>query len=165
MKNNPPITQFDFALISPPCRPGADAWSIKINFKEDISEVLPLLNAELQGAQYNHKAKVLVWKGDDHKYAFRPHEISVAPLEDREQANELCQEAVRIVNKTWDRRDEIEPDYSKIEPPSVMEIYKQLPRSNCKDCGYATCMAFAAAYRDGKEEASDCPHVAEEALP
>lgn len=165
MKNAPPISAFDFTLISPPCHPGADTWSVKIHFDEDISEVLPLLNAELDRADYDHNAKVLVWKGDGHKYAFRPHEISVAPLEDRNEANALCQEAVDIVNKRWERRDEIEPDYSRERLPTVMEIYKNLPRSNCKECGYATCMAFAAAYRDGKAQDSDCPHVSAEALP
>lgn len=157
MNRKPPISTFDFTLISPACHPGADMWSINMTFEEDISEVLPLLNATLERADYDHKSKVLVWKGMGKKFAFRPREISVAPLQDRNQAASFCQEAVNIVNDAWERRNEIEPDYSRLQLPSVMEIYKQLPKNNCKECGYPTCMAFSAAFRSGKAAASDCP--------
>jgi len=157
MGHTPLISSFDYKLTSPACDPGADRWSITITFTDDISNVLPLLNATLDRAEYTHKARVLVWKGNGKKYAFRPLEISVAPLEDGDQALAYCREAVDIVNAAWARRDEIEPDYSRIELPSLMEIYKALPKNNCKECGFATCMAFAAAYRSGKAKKSDCP--------
>ena len=157
MEKTPLITSFDYKLTSPACDPGADRWSITITFPEDISDVLPLLNASLERADYTHKGKVLVWKGNGKKYAFRPSEISVAPLTDGDQAFAYCREAVDIVNAAWAGRDEIEPDYSRIELPTLMEIYKTLPKNNCKECGYATCMAFAAAYRSGKAKNSDCP--------
>ncbi len=32
----------------------------------------------------------------------------------------------------------------------VMEILKPPPMMNCKACGYATCMAYAAALREGR---------------
>lgn len=143
--------------MSPACHPGADMWSIKININKDIAGLLPLLNAELEKADYNHKAQVLIWKSGGKKYAFRPREISVAPVSDREQAPDLCGEAVAIVNDIWLRKDEIEPDYTQQELPTVMEIYKKLPRSNCGKCGYPTCMAFAAALRTGETSAADCP--------
>ena len=159
MKSTTCITDYDFRLISPACHPGADIWSVKISFSKDISSLLPLLNAELENADYNHQAKVLVWKSGEKKYAFRPKEISVAPLRDREQAPAFCSEAVEIVNDIWQRKDEIEPDYTKRELPTVMELYKKLPRSNCGECGYPTCMAFAAALRTGKAPAEDCPSI------
>jgi ArsR family metal-binding transcriptional regulator len=162
MENIPLISTFDFKLVSPACHPGADVWSIKIKLDSDISEVLPLLNAELDGANYDHKALCLVWKGQQKKYAFRPTEISVAPLEDREKALAMCQEAVDIVNRAWQRRNEIEPDYTRVELPSMMQIYKALPKDNCGECGFPTCMAYAAAYRSGKAQAADCPFFAAE---
>lgn len=157
MENTTLITDYEFRLVSPACHPGADVWSIKISIEEDIGSLLPLLNAELEKADYSHKARVLVWKNGGKKYAFRPHEISVAPVSDREQAPALCSEAVDLVNDIWSRKDEIEPDYTQQELPTVMEIYKGLPRSNCGECGYPTCMAFAAALRTGETSAADCP--------
>lgn len=42
---------------------------------------------------------------------------------------------------------------------SPIEIFKKLPKTNCKDCGQPTCMAFAVALTQGKAELSLCPHV------
>ena len=44
----------------------------------------------------------------------------------------------------------------------VMEILKLLPLTNCKACGYATCMAYAAALREGEISLQDCPPLWEE---
>lgn len=44
-----------------------------------------------------------------------------------------------------------------------MQIYKQLPRTNCKDCGFPTCMAFAMQVAAKQKSISDCPHISGEA--
>lgn len=44
-----------------------------------------------------------------------------------------------------------------------IQIYKLLPKTNCKDCGYPTCLAFAMKLAAKQEELSACPHVSEEA--
>lgn len=46
---------------------------------------------------------------------------------------------------------------------SGIEIFKQLPKTNCKDCGFATCLAFAMSLAQGKTELALCPHVSDEA--
>jgi acetyl-CoA decarbonylase/synthase complex subunit gamma len=44
-----------------------------------------------------------------------------------------------------------------------LEIFKQLPKTNCKDCGQATCLAFAMALASGKASLDQCPHVSDAA--
>jgi acetyl-CoA decarbonylase/synthase, CODH/ACS complex subunit gamma len=46
---------------------------------------------------------------------------------------------------------------------SGLEIFKKLPKTNCKDCGFPTCLAFAMQLAAGKVELDKCPHVSEEA--
>ncbi len=46
---------------------------------------------------------------------------------------------------------------------SGIEIYKMLPQTNCKDCGFPTCLAFAMKLAAKQVELSACPHVSEEA--
>jgi acetyl-CoA decarbonylase/synthase complex subunit gamma len=46
---------------------------------------------------------------------------------------------------------------------SGIQIYKLLPRTNCKDCGFPTCLAFAMKLAAKQVELSSCPHVSEEA--
>ena len=48
-------------------------------------------------------------------------------------------------------------------PLSGLDIYKLLPKTNCKDCGFPTCLAFAMKLAQQGAELSDCPHVSEEA--
>ncbi|MGI5939339.1 MAG: acetyl-CoA decarbonylase/synthase complex subunit gamma [Thermoleophilia bacterium] len=43
---------------------------------------------------------------------------------------------------------------------SGIQIFKQLPKTNCKDCGYATCMAFALQLAAGRVSLEACPHLA-----
>ena len=38
-----------------------------------------------------------------------------------------------------------------------MQIYKSLPKTNCKDCGLPTCMVFAARMAEGAKNPEDCP--------
>jgi len=42
-----------------------------------------------------------------------------------------------------------------------LEIYKLLPQTNCKDCGFPTCLAFAMKLAAKQAELKACPHVAE----
>jgi acetyl-CoA decarbonylase/synthase complex subunit gamma len=45
-----------------------------------------------------------------------------------------------------------------------MQIYKLLPKTNCKDCGFPTCMAFAMQVAAKQKAITDCPHLSEESL-
>lgn len=44
----------------------------------------------------------------------------------------------------------------------ALEIYKLLPKSNCKECGFPTCMAFAMKIAAGKVDVEQCPCLDEE---
>ena len=46
---------------------------------------------------------------------------------------------------------------------SGIQIYKLLPQTNCKECGYPTCLAFAMKLAAKQVELSLCPYVDEEA--
>ncbi len=46
---------------------------------------------------------------------------------------------------------------------SGIQIYKVLPQTNCKECGVATCLAFAMKLAARQAELSACPYVSDEA--
>jgi acetyl-CoA decarbonylase/synthase, CODH/ACS complex subunit gamma len=46
---------------------------------------------------------------------------------------------------------------------SGIQIYKLLPKTNCKECGFPTCLAFAMKLAAKQVELSLCPHVSDEA--
>ena len=50
-------------------------------------------------------------------------------------------------------------------PLSVVDIYqKLLPKTNCGDCGFPTCLAFASMVVSEKHPLKNCPHIQNEAL-
>jgi acetyl-CoA decarbonylase/synthase, CODH/ACS complex subunit gamma len=44
-----------------------------------------------------------------------------------------------------------------------MGIYKNLPKTNCGDCGFPTCMAFAMQVASKSKALTDCPHLSDDA--
>ena len=47
--------------------------------------------------------------------------------------------------------------------PTAMEIYKLLPKTNCGECKFPTCLAFAMQLANQKVALEACPHVSSEA--
>ena len=45
---------------------------------------------------------------------------------------------------------------------SGIQIYKMLPQTNCKECGFPTCLAFAMKLAAKQVELGSCPYVSEE---
>ena len=43
-----------------------------------------------------------------------------------------------------------------------LDIYKQLPKTNCGECGSPTCLAFAMQLAAKKTSLDKCPHISEE---
>lgn len=44
----------------------------------------------------------------------------------------------------------------------MIEIYKQLPKTNCGKCGVPTCMAFALKVKNAQLKIGDCPFITRE---
>ena len=109
----------------------------------DISPVLPYLNATLSRGVYVPGRPSLAWRHDGHNIGFWPNRIAADDLKSREQAAEVIDQLVDLVNQTWARRDEIEPDTTTHKRLQPLELYSLLPRTNCRACGEQTCFYFA----------------------
>ena len=48
-------------------------------------------------------------------------------------------------------------------PMTGMDVYKNLPKTNCKECGFPTCLAFAMQVAAKQKALTDCPHLSDEA--
>jgi ArsR family metal-binding transcriptional regulator len=153
---------YNLELIEPPCVPGAAHWSAKAHIEDNIAELLPYLNAEFKKARYYPDSNALILDYERKKCSFRPHEIAAAPFDDREYAIEFMDNLVNFINNIWGKRKQIEPSFEQREPPRTMDILKLLPGTNCKECGYLTCMAFANQLREGREDVSKCTQLSEQ---
>ena len=153
------IEKYDIEVFTPPCEPGAERFAAKAHLVVDISEILPYLNATLKGAAYYPGSHALTWKKDGHNIAFHSCEIATSNVEDRSVAEKEIKGLVDLVNRTWERRDEITPTTEVRQRPTPMAIYKLLPRTNCKQCGEATCWIFAPKLAASQKSITDCPLI------
>jgi ArsR family metal-binding transcriptional regulator len=127
-------------------------------FDADISPAFPYLNAELGGWDYDRHNQVLLLKLSDGKWiTLHTHEIAIRGARDIEESQALLNWIKGQINDIYARRDQITPRYTSQAGLKVMEILKLLPMTNCKACGYATCMAYAAALREGEISPEECP--------
>ena len=155
------IEKYDLEVFTPPCEPGAERFAARARLLADIREVLPYLNATLRGAIYLPDAPALTWKKAGHNVAFHPYEIAVSNAEDRESAQKELDGLIALVNRTWERRAEITPSYEVRRRPTVMEVFKLLPQTNCKQCGQPTCFTFALKLAASQKQIQDCPPLLE----
>lgn len=49
-------------------------------------------------------------------------------------------------------------------PKNAMEIYQHLDKSNCRECGEKTCLAFAGSVYTGRRSLAECPKLARKIL-
>jgi acetyl-CoA decarbonylase/synthase complex subunit gamma len=47
---------------------------------------------------------------------------------------------------------------------SGLDIYKLLPKTNCRDCGFPTCLAFGMQLAKKAVELAKCPHLSQEVI-
>ncbi len=45
------------------------------------------------------------------------------------------------------------------KPNNAMEIFRHLEKTNCRECGEKTCLAFAGAVFQARKEVRDCPRL------
>ena len=153
------VRNYQIKVTSPPCDPGSERWSAFASLEADIGEVLPYLNAVWPDAIYDHEARVLTRRAAGHAVAIRPHEVAVSNVLDRNDAERLVNELITEINGVWARRGEIVPQTTMRKRPTGMEIYKLLPKTNCRACGQPTCFTFALQVAAGSAELSQCPRL------
>ncbi len=147
----------EFSLKSPDCHPGAPVYKAYFKLDTDISQLFPYINAIADEAVYYESLHYIKFKLNDFMCALYPDEIHMGPFENRDQALDSFNKLSDFLNDIDSRKDTIEPNYEKYKHVSVLEVYKKLPRTNCKECGYVTCMACADAISKGETDFDICP--------
>jgi ArsR family metal-binding transcriptional regulator len=137
------LRKYDLKMVLSECNPSSQKVNAIADLSEDISEVLPYLNTVLKGLQYSERESILTVKKGGHLISFRPKDIAITKLEDKEEARRVMEELKQIINDTHSNKEQIKPTYTSRPMPRPLDIFKLLPGKNCKECGEPTCMAFA----------------------
>ena len=151
------ITDYRHELEEDHHNAGSGRYTVIVILPADISAVFPYLNAVLKDSIYDHENGILIGFNDRKRYAFRPREIHAGMVTDASEAPPIVEEVIALVNRVWLERDDITPSLRERQLPPVYNIFKLLPGTNCRECGYPTCLACAADIRNGLVSIECCP--------
>ena len=149
-------------IFRPECNPSFQSLHCIAHLDQDVREALPYLNATLGGFEYFKDPPTVTFRIQGKIITVHPREIAVNALKDEEEADKILQWLQREINDAWERRSEIKPRYEGLPKPKLLEILKLLPKTNCRECGEATCMVFAARVAEGAKGPEKCPPLKEE---
>jgi ArsR family metal-binding transcriptional regulator len=153
----------NFDIFRPKMDSSKEVLHAIATFQADISPSFPYVNAELGGWDYDQANQVLLLKLSDGKWiTLHPQKIAMRGARDIEECHALLEWIKGQINDIYARRETITPRYVSQAGLKIMEILKLLPMTNCKMCGYATCMAYAAALREGEVSLEACQPLWEE---
>jgi ArsR family metal-binding transcriptional regulator len=144
-------------IFRPECNPSFQSLHCIAHLDQEITEVLPYLNAVLGGFEYLKEPPAVTFRIQGKIITVHPREIAVNALKSEEEADKILEWLKREINEAWENRDRIEPSYTGAPKPKVLEILKRLPKTNCRECGQPTCMVFATLVAQGVKGPSDCP--------
>ncbi|MDD5108171.1 MAG: (Fe-S)-binding protein [Candidatus Omnitrophica bacterium] len=128
----------------------------------DITEILPYINAVIKGASYNKNASTLTYAKERQMINLYNIKITVAKAGDIIDAWVVLDEVKKLINDTYRRRDSIKPNYEEKVKVTALQIYGWLPKTNCKACREATCLAFACRLLLGEQKLSNCTPLSTE---
>ena len=111
----------------------------------DVSALFPYINAVAEDAIFYERPDYIKFNLDGVLCGLHPIDGSAGLFENTLQAHEFIERLTAFVNELHQRKGSIRPNHRRYRHVPVLEIFGLLPKSNCRDCGYPTCMAFAAA--------------------
>jgi ArsR family metal-binding transcriptional regulator len=149
-------------IFRPECNNSFQSLHCIAHLDEDIGDALPYLNAVLGGDSFIKEPPSVTFKVHGKLITLHARKIAVNALRDEEEAERVLAWLRKEINDARQNRADITPKFTGKAKPHVLEIYKFLPRANCRECGQPACMMFASLATEGAKGASDCPRLSEE---
>jgi ArsR family metal-binding transcriptional regulator len=146
-------------IFRPECNNSFESLHCFAHLDDDISNALPFLNAVLGGDSYIKDPPSVTLRSQGKLIAVHARKIAINALRDEEEARHILEWLRKEINDAWEQRETIVPKYDGKSKPHLLDIFKLLPRTNCRECGQPTCMMFASLAVEGAKSSGDCPRI------
>ncbi|MBA3012391.1 MAG: hypothetical protein FP812_19475 [Desulfobacula sp.] len=129
------------------------------DFSMDIEFLFPYINAVVKKAQLYDNPSYIRFGFDHTLCVLYPDRGLASPFDDTEDARDFMVRLMAFLNDMYHRKAQIAPRYKIFRQTAITQILKLLPQTNCNDCGFNTCMAFAAMLGRQQTLPGRCPHI------
>jgi ArsR family metal-binding transcriptional regulator len=147
-----------------PCIVAENMIRVLMQLDSKLNEVIPVLVAKYPPGNVNYieNKKILTLNIYNRLVTLYPSgKISMNKTIDKEDALEVVTNLMKVINEAYNELnsgnlvdyDELREKLSKIGP---LTLYNCLPKTNCEECGEATCMAFAIKLLSGDIQFDKC---------
>ena len=150
------LNGYKIEIFNPTCNSYFQSVHCIAYLDEDVGEALPYLNATLGGDTYIKDPPSVTFKLHGKLVTIHGRKIAINALKDETEARTILEWLKKEINEAWRNRDAVVPKFDGRSKPHPLTIYRFLPRTNCRDCGLPTCMAFAVFAAEGGRGADDC---------
>ena len=153
---------YNFSLRSSSIVVGERCWFAHFKVDGDVTPLFPYIQSTANEAvRYEFPEYIQFQRGDIICTIYPPDIVASRLFYGREQALEFAQRLIDYLNELESNKFQIKPDFKKLSRLYVPDILHFLPMTNCGECGFRTCMAFAGAVSRRKTELMMCPYFPE----
>ena len=122
-----------------------------------LAKVIPYMASLPSVISYNPNAPTLTFRRQPGFLTLYANRVTITQVSDTEEGLTLLIALTEAINATWEHRDELTAVTESRRRPRPLDIYALLPQTNCKQCGEATCMAFAFGLIQQNHTIEECP--------
>lgn len=144
-----------------PCVVAQNKIRVLLQLDSEIKDVIPILVSRYPPGRVNYieNKVILTLNVNDRLVTLYPSgKVSMNKTINKEDAIHVITAIVGDINECF---NEYEKGETKIEGKNIsqigpLEIYNCLPKTNCEECGEATCMAFSIKLLSGDVKLNQC---------
>jgi ArsR family metal-binding transcriptional regulator len=121
-----------------------------------LEEVIPYL-ATLPGViAYNPATRTLTFRRPRGFITLYADKVYITQVNDTAEGLELLGAIKDAINAVWEKREELVAVTKSKSSPRHLDLWALLPQTNCKQCGEATCLAFAVLLIQQNRSLEEC---------
>ena len=121
-----------------------------------LSDVIPYL-ATLPGViAYNPGSCTLTFRRQPGLMTLFADKVTITQVKDTQEGLALFAALEEAINTVWEQRSSLVAVTMGKRAPRHLDIWELLPRTNCRQCGEATCLAFAVGLAQQKRNLPEC---------
>ena len=113
------LKSYSKEIFRPECNPNFESVHCIAHLEQDISAVLPYLNAVLGGFDYLKDPPAVIFRSQGKLITVHGCKIAINALKDEDEADKILAWLQREINDAWENRNGIEPSYEGAPKPEA----------------------------------------------